>query len=52
MYTHFEIDRILDSMTVLVDTREQDVLNAIQETFQVIERREEKGWVAMALKLK
>lgn len=24
MYTHFEIDRILDSMTVLVDTREQD----------------------------
>lgn len=24
MYTHFEIDRILDSMTVLVDTREKD----------------------------
>ena len=24
MYTHFEIDRILDSMTILVDTREQD----------------------------
>ena len=24
MYTHFEIDRMLDSMTVLVDTREQD----------------------------
>jgi ribosomal protein L11 methyltransferase len=36
----------------IIDTREQDVLNAIQETFQVIERREEKGWVAMALKLK
>ncbi|MFQ6829106.1 MAG: 50S ribosomal protein L11 methyltransferase [Acutalibacter sp.] len=25
---------------------------AIQDTFQVLERREEKGWVAMALKLK
>ena len=36
----------------IIDTREQDVLNAIQDTFQVIERREEKGWVAMALKLK
>lgn len=24
MYTHFEIDHMLDSMTVLVDTREQD----------------------------
>lgn len=24
MYTHFEIDQMLDSMTVLVDTREQD----------------------------
>lgn len=24
MYTHFEVDRMLDSMTVLVDTREQD----------------------------
>ena len=36
----------------IIDTREQDVLAAIQDTFQVIERREEKGWVAMALKLK
>lgn len=24
MYTHFEVDHMLDSMTVLVDTREQD----------------------------
>lgn len=36
----------------IIDTREQDVLNALEPTFQVIERREEKGWVAMALKLK
>ena len=36
----------------IIDTREQDVLNAIGGTFQVLERREEKGWIAMALKLK
>ena len=36
----------------IIDTREQDVQNAIQDTFQVLERREERGWVAMALKLK
>lgn len=36
----------------IIDTREQDVLDALEPTFQVIERREEKGWVAMALKLK
>ena len=36
----------------IIDSREQDVLDAIGDTFQVLERREEKGWVAMALKLK
>ncbi len=36
----------------IIDTREQDVLDAIGGTFQVLERREEKGWIAMALKLK
>ncbi len=36
----------------IIDTREQDVLNATGATFEVIERREEKGWVAMALKRK
>ena len=30
----------------------RDVLDAIGGTFQVLERREEKGWIAMALKLK
>jgi len=34
----------------IIDTREQDVLNAIDGVFEVIERREEKGWIAMALK--
>lgn len=36
----------------IIDTREQDVLSALSDTFTVIERREEKGWIAMALKLK
>ena len=36
----------------IIDTREQDVLDAIGDTFQVLERREEKGWIAMALQLK
>lgn len=36
----------------IIDTREQDVLNAIEGTFEVLERREEKGWIAMALRLK
>ena len=36
----------------IIDTREQDVLDAIGDTFRVLERREEKGWIAMALKLK
>ncbi len=36
----------------IIDTREQDVLDAIGGVFEVIERREEKGWIAMALKKK
>ena len=36
----------------IIDTREQDVLDAIGDTFRVLERREEKGWIAMALQLK
>ena len=36
----------------IIDTREQDVLDAISETFIVIQRKEERGWVAMALKAK
>lgn len=36
----------------IIDTREQDVLDAIGDTFEVIERKEEKDWIAMALKKK
>jgi len=36
----------------IIDTREQDVLGAITDKFEIIERLEERGWVAMAAKLK
>lgn len=36
----------------IIDTREQDVLDAVADTFEVIERREDRGWVAMALRRK
>ncbi len=36
----------------IIDTREQDVLAAVSDAFQVVERREEKGWVAFALRAK
>ncbi|MFI3325617.1 MAG: 50S ribosomal protein L11 methyltransferase [Clostridia bacterium] len=35
----------------IIDTREDDVLSAICDKFDILQRREEKGWVAMALKL-
>lgn len=35
----------------IIDTREQDVLAALAGRFAVLERREERGWVAMALRL-
>lgn len=34
----------------IIDTREQDVLDAIGGKFEVIKRKEERGWVAMALR--
>lgn len=36
----------------IIDTREQDVLAAIEKDFEILQRREEKGWVAMALRAK
>ena len=39
-------------MSGIIDTREDDVLSAITDNFEIIERREEKGWVAMAAKLR
>jgi ribosomal protein L11 methyltransferase len=37
-------------MSGIIDEREQDVLNALKGKFDVIARREEKGWVALAAK--
>ncbi len=34
----------------IIDSRERDVLNALAGAFTVIERKEERGWVAMVLK--
>lgn len=34
----------------IIDTREQDVLDALEDRFTVIQRKAERGWVAMALK--
>mgnify|MGYP000953960525 CR=1 FL=1 len=39
-------------MSGIIDTREQDVLVAVSEKFEIIERKEEKGWVALAARLK
>lgn len=36
----------------IIDVREPDVLAALENDFTIIERREERGWVAMALRLK
>lgn len=35
-------------MSGIIDTREQDVLNALAGRFEVVARREERGWVALA----
>lgn len=35
----------------IIDTREQDVLEALSKRFTILERKEEKGWVALAAKL-
>ncbi len=36
----------------IVDIREDEVIAKVSEKFEVLERKEEKGWVAMALKQK
>ena len=48
----FMYDDTIYIMSGIIDTREDDVLSAITDTFEIIERREEKGWVAMAAKLR
>ena len=49
---NFMYDDTIYIMSGIIDTREDDVLAAITDTFEIIERREEKGWVAMAAKLR
>lgn len=39
-------------MSGIIDTREQDVLAAVEEHFTIIDRKEEKGWVALSAKRK
>lgn len=39
-------------MSGIIDTREDDVLAALEEKFNIIARKSEKGWVALAAKLK
>ncbi len=36
----------------IIDTREAEVINILSEHFQVVERWEERGWVALALRLR
>ena len=37
-------------MSGIIDTREQDVTAVLNGHFQILERREERGWVALAAK--
>ena len=39
-------------MSGIIDTREQDVLAAVEKHFEIIDRKEEKGWVALSAKRK
>ena len=39
-------------MSGIIDTREQDVLAAVEQPFTIIDRKEEKGWVALSAKRK
>jgi ribosomal protein L11 methyltransferase len=39
-------------MSGIIDTRENDVLTALENKFEIIARKSEKGWVALAAKLK
>ena len=39
-------------MSGIIDTREQDVMAAVEQHFEIIDRKEEKGWVALSAKRK
>ncbi|ARP49706.1 MULTISPECIES: 50S ribosomal protein L11 methyltransferase [Caproicibacterium] len=38
-------------MSGIIDEREEDVLKVLKPDFQILQRREERGWVALAAKL-
>lgn len=39
-------------MSGIIDTREDEVLAAIRDRFELLARREEKGWIALAARMK
>ncbi|MCI2205709.1 MAG: 50S ribosomal protein L11 methyltransferase [Oscillospiraceae bacterium] len=39
-------------MSGIIDEREQDVLDGLKDRFEILERREERGWVALAARRK
>ena len=39
-------------MSGIIDTREQDVLSVVEKKFDILDRREEKGWIALAARQK
>ena len=39
-------------MSGIIDTREQDVLSVVEKKFDILDRREEKGWITLAAKQK
>ncbi len=48
---NFMCDSSVLMLSGIIDTREGDVLRALSEKFELIDRREENGWVALAVKL-
>ncbi|MCI9575433.1 MAG: 50S ribosomal protein L11 methyltransferase [Clostridiales bacterium] len=48
----FMYDDTVYIMSGIIDTREQDVLQALEKDFEIIDRRWEKGWVALAAQKK
>ena len=49
---HFMRPDTVYLMSGIIDTREQEVLDALADRFTLLERKEEKGWVALAVRQK
>ena len=39
-------------MSGIIDEREQDVLDVVKQNFEILQRKEERGWVALAAKVR